>query len=1052
LRLTHLTWLTLLTLLGSATGDARSPESVSAAPALQYTHRIWQTDEGLPHNLVRAITQTPDGYLWVGTRAGLARFDGLRFTRFDTRNTPAIKNSNISALCVDETGALWIGTFGGGLLQLKDGVFYHYGTENGVAGDEISALYIGHDSSLWVGTTSGLSRYYEGRFTIFRRKEGLASEIVRSVVEDRDGTVWIATGEGLNRWRAGTLDSFATTNGLPGSSVRGLWLDPSDRLWIGSDKGLLCYDRGAFRVYTTDDGLTDSFVNVMCQDGQGTVWIGTYGGLNRFSGGRIANEVNNEKVSYDLINALFVDREGTLWVGSRESLARLTPKRLLTYTRQQGLGHNNIMSVRENHAGNLWIGTWGGGLNQLQPGTGAVTVYSTKNSFPHDLILSTCEARDGSLWAGADFDGGLSQLKDGRLTHYSAKEGLINAAVRVIHEDHCGNLWVGTSRGLSCLRERKFTSYFIKDGLADDAIRAICEDHLGRLWFGTEGGLNCWQEGQFAKYTVEDGLAANFVVALYEDPQHDLWIGTQGGGLFRMSLEVQPKSKVQSHKSVASSQSPAGQTSSVSSIQDPASSIRSYTTQQGLFSNDILEILEDDFGCLWLSSYGGLSRVSKSELNALDRHLLGSVHATTYGRLDGMLSVQCNGVSKPAGWKSRDGRLWFPTTKGLVSVDPRIPVNNVPPPVVIEEVLADKKVVATGEPARNPSPATAGASVFSRQPAPLTLPPGQGELEIHYTALSLQTPEKDRFRYQLEGVDTAWVEADTRRTAYYNHVHPGRYRFRVMACNNDGLWNEQEAALDFVLRPWLWQMPWFLGLCALTLVGGLGGAIRYVSVRRLQHQLATLEQQHAVEKERARIAKDIHDDLGASLTQITLLSDRSEAEDPEELRANTRKISATAREMAQSLDEIVWAVNPQHDTLEGLVEYLSQSADDFLEDTSIRSRLKLPPNLPNSPIPAEVRHQLFLAFKEVLNNAVKHAAASEIQIEFIVNPGQLQIVLADNGVGFDPATIPSGGNGLQNMRKRLDTLGGEFELTSRPGQGTQVRLSIPLPNLTPPGS
>jgi ligand-binding sensor domain-containing protein/signal transduction histidine kinase len=980
---------------GQTARAAEIADAGSAVSALQYSARAWQTDEGLPHNLVRAITQTPDGYLWVGTRAGLARFDGLRFTRFDGRNTPALKNSNISALCVDRSGALWIGTFGAGLLQLTDRTFKELGTTEGLVGSEVTALEAGNEGSLWIGTTTGLSRYRDGKFFNYTCKEGLASEIIRCVREDRSGNVWIATGEGLNRFRDGVLDSFTTTNGLPNNSVRGLYQDRRGRLWIGSDGGLLCYERGIFRPCGSDDELTDTFVNAACEDGQGTLWLGTYSGLNRFSNGRIINESNNEGVSYDLVNTLFVDREGTLWVGSREGLARLTPNRFLTYSRQQGLAHNNIMSVLEDRMGRIWVGTWGGGLNQLDGGK--VTVLSTRTGFPYNLILSVCEGRDGSLWVGADYDGGLMRLEPGKLTRYAHHDGLINAAVRVLHEDRSGNLWIGTSRGLSCLREGRFTTYTVKDGLADDTIRAICEDHEGRLWFGTEGGLNCRQGNRFAKFTVQDGLSDNVVLALYEDSRHDLWIGTEQG------LNRRHEGKF-SH----------------------------YTRRQGLFSNQVLEILEDNFGYLWMSSLTGISRVSKQDLDALDRHEVASVHCTPYGRLDGLLSAQCNGVSKPAGWKSRDGRLWFPTTKGLVAVDPQLKVNELVPPVVIEEILADGKPL-------NPDHPDEHSSI-----RPLTGPAGRSEIEIHYTALSLQTPEKDRFKYKLEGVDPDWVQADTRRVAYYNHLHSGHYRFLVMACNNDGLWNPKEASLTLELLPRFWQTDWFLGLSGLTLLGGLAGSIRYLSLKRLRRRLAALEQQHAVEKERARIAKDIHDDLGASLTQITLLSDRLESETADELRANTRKISATAREMAQSLDEIVWAVNPQHDTVEGLIEYLSQSADEFLEDSPIRSRLKLPTKLPVCPIPAEVRHQLFLAFKEALNNAVKHASASEIQIEFVAETTRFQISIIDNGRGFDPAAPLTRGNGLLNMRKRLEALRGSFELFSAPNRGTEIKMTIPL--------
>jgi signal transduction histidine kinase len=367
----------------------------------------------------------------------------------------------------------------------------------------------------------------------------------------------------------------------------------------------------------------------------------------------------------------------------------------------------------------------------------------------------------------------------------------------------------------------------------------------------------------------------------------------------------------------------------------------------------------------------------------------------------------------------------------VVAIDPRVGRNEMAPAVIIEQVVVDKKPIDLTTLTRAP-------------PEPLRIPRGNGEVEIHYTALSLQAAEKDRFRYRMEGADPDWVNAETRRVAYYSHLRPGKYRFRVSGSNNDGLWSQSDASVRFLLQPLFWETPWFLSLAGIALIGGIAALVRYVSVKRIQRRLAALEQQHAIEKERARIARDIHDDLGATLTQITMLSDRSDGKEVTELRANSKKISATARELAQSLDEIVWAVNPEHDSLEGLVEYLSQSADDFLEETSIRCRLHRPPGLPSCSIPAETRHQLFLAFKEALNNIVKHAEAAEISIEFVADQRWFQILIADDGAGFDSSAPRPNGNGLINMRKRLEAIGGSLDLQTRPGAGTQIRMMIPL--------
>lgn len=986
--------------------------SWTTAEADEFASRTWHSDEGLPHNLVRAVAQTGDGYLWVGTRVGLGRFDGMRFTTFDTRNTPALKNSNISALCVDRDGTLWIGTFGGGLVRLKEGAFSHFGKEEGLVEDELSAFCAAKDGSLWIGTTSGLSRFQNGKFTHYGVKDGLASEIIRSVLEDRAGNLWIGTGLGLNRLRGDVMDRFTTSNGLPHNSIRGLLEDRTGRLWIGSNVGMTCYDGQTFRTYGAGQGLADSFVQTLCEDHRGNLWVGTYGGLARFRDGRFYEEMISDTEPFNLVNTLFEDREGDVWVGSREGLIRLIPKRFSSFTKRQGLSHDNVMCVEEDRSGVLWVGTWGGGLDELKGRT--VTRHSTKSGFPHNLILSTCQGRDGSLWVGADFDGGLTRLKGDTLTHYTWRDGLINAAVRVLHEDRAGNLWIGTSKGLNCLRDGKFSAFTVtNNNLAGPVVRALCEDHLGQLWVGTEDGLSLMLDGSFTNFTVESGLSSSVILSLCEDAKGDLWIGTAGGGLDR---------RHNGH-------------------------FTSYTTKEGLFSDNAFDVEEDEYGYFWISCLKGVARVRKSDFDAFDRHEIKSIAAVAYGRLDGLLGVVCNCTSKPSGWKCRDGRILFPTTKGLVAVDSTIQVNRTPPPVVIEQLVMDNRTMDLVA----PSPANGGAIRWPTRHGAIQVPPGRGGIEIHYSALSLQLSEKNYFRYQLDGVDSDWVDAGSRRVAYYNNVAPGAYRFRVMACNNDGVWNEAPAAVVIDLLPHVWQTPWFRTLAALALAGGLAGIVRYISLRRLRRKLAALQSQHAIEKERSRIARDIHDDLGSRLTQITLLSNRSENEPAEEMRNSARKISATARDLAQSLDEIVWAVNPEHDTLEGLVEYLSQFADDFLEDTPIRSHLKLPERLPDCTIPAEARHQFFLAFKEAIHNAVKHGAASEIEIEVTARPGHFQIILADNGAGFDPASARAGGHGLKNMRQRLERVGGRFDLSSQPGRGTRVTLAIRLHDAaTPP--
>jgi ligand-binding sensor domain-containing protein/signal transduction histidine kinase len=987
----------------------------------RYNSRTWQTDEGLPANDVKAITQTADGYLWVGTSAGLARFDGLSFATFDSSNTPELKSSSITALCAEPGGTLWIGTAGGGLVRYSQGQFARFTHVDGLAGDQLNTIYENRAGVLWIGTTTGMSCYANGRFTNYTTRQGLWSDNVRAIYEGRDGNLWLATGAGLNRLDGQRMISFPMPNGLPNDSVRAICQDRGGRIWIGSNNGMLWYSSvwTNFYAYNAKYGLSDTFVSAIAEDREANLWVGTYSGLNRYHEGRFFPELNNEGMPYDRVNALFQDREGDMWVGSREGLVRLTPKRFVTYTRRQGLTHNNVTSVLEDHAGSLWLGTWGGGLDQLKDD--AVTSYAETNVFAQGLVLALCETRDGGLWFGSDFDGGLSRLQDGEFTHYTWKNGLLSTPIRVLYEDRAGTLWIGTGQGLCAYKAGRFSSVTNRPAPGTHAVHAICEDDAGALWFGTDAGLSCLHQGEWTNYSTSDGLSGNNVLSLYVDEAQDLWVGTADSGLNRF------------HNAKFSA----------------------CGTKQGLFSDEIFAILEDDHGWLWMSCSKGVFRVRKAEVIEVLEGKRATVTSIEYGKADGLESTQCSGVAKPGAWKSRDGRLWFPTSKGLATVDPNtIQINTWAPPVVIEQVLGDKRPVQAAHrsadfpPRQRPNGAAGTPATFVPEPS-LQVPPGRGELEFHYTALSLQAPETCRFRYRLDGVDGDWVDAGVRRIAHYNNIYPGHYTFRVIACNKDGIWNQAGVVLAVSVRPHLWQTWWCRGLGVLLLVGIVGGSALYVTRKRMRRELERLEQTHAIEKERGRIAKDIHDDLGSSLTRIMMLGERAHdgLARHEEVGPHLSKIVASARDSVKAMDEIVWAVNPENDTLEGLVEYLSHYADEFFEDSPVSCRLEIPVQLPERVLPAEVRHDLFLSVKEAFHNVLKHAQASQVRVELSTSDEALQICVEDNGRGFQPGNNQGGrkGNGLGNIDKRLKSHRGRFTLESTPGHGTQVKICVPLP-------
>lgn len=939
----------------------------------------------MPNSSVFALTQTQDGYLWVGTPEGLVRFDGVRFTTVEDARAPELNRSSIRALLAARDGSLWIGTESNGLTRVQAGKFTHFSETDGLPSNLTRCLMESRDGAIWIGTEAGLGRFQGGKLTTFTERSGLADISIRGLWEDRQGVVRVATRRGLSG--LGPNGSVGTINfglGTVANTLKAVCEDPSGNIWVTSNEGVTRKDARGDTVYTLTEGLPNVIATVLHLDSAGRVWAGTYSGVACFVDGKVVARPMNDAGMGDLINVIFEDREQNLWVGARDGLYRLRPARFTTITTREGLTSDNVMSVLEDATGALCVATWGGGLNRVRDRL--VTVMSDTNGLSHNKALSLCESRDTGLWVGMDFDGGLNRLRDGGRNTFPRLEGLPNAPIRAIYEEPDGTLWLGTGRGLGVFRQGKLTVFTTATGLAGNNVTVIHPDSRGRIWLGTDGGVSRWADGKFTSFTTADGLSHNFVNAIYEDASHTLWIGTKGGGLNRWRDD----------------------------------NFTAYTTQEGLFSDEVYEIIEDDQGNFWMSCRKGIFRVRKAQFDQLDRKEVSRLTSIAYGKADGMVSEQCNGVAKPSAWKARNGRIWFPTIKGLVAVEPGVTANEKPPPVIIEAVSADQKPL--------PWPPGDGTNA----PA-LSVAPGNGNLEIQFTALSYQAPERNRFKYRLEGRDTEWNDVGATRVARYFSLGPGTYRFRVIACNNDEVWNEAGAVVSLVLQPHAWQTWWFK--LAIILAAGL------VLVAWYRSRLAQLRQ---IENLRVQIAADLHDDVGARLTKVAMVTEWLDGEttDANPNKTHIKNISRTTREIIQAMDEIVWTINPKNDTLDNLANYVFQYAQDYFQNSGVRCRLDLPAKLPEHTMSTEERHNIFMAVKEALNNVLKHAHATEVRIRLALMDDQLTILIADNGRGFTLPPPAGTGDGLENMRARLSRIGGALALDNNPGGGALVRMEV----------
>lgn len=975
--------------------------SVSAAPPM-YLTRTWQVEQGLPQNKVTAVVQTQDGYLWLGTYSGLARFDGVHFTIFDDNTTPELHSSRVTSLFEATDGTLWIGTESGALSKYSARHFTSVPLEAKWSSKKIYAITADNLGDIWLLNDVGeLARLRDGR--VISPPSGKVAKVL-SLARGVDGTIWVGREGAVSVLRDGHLSGELFTNdyvqGFCAAHDGGFWVSCNGALrkWKDS-KWVADFGAAPWAWEIVPNFFETSTGNLAC--GSDGLWL-----VHPAQTNVTALHLNHTNgLPSDWVISLWEDREGDLWCGTGGGLVAIRPTNLETVSPPDRWQSCPVLSVLAAPDGALWAGTEGAGLYRLR--NGEWTNYYSAHGIRNAYVWSLSADSDGKIWAGT-WGGGLFVQKEDSFKFAAGLENFLTPmpALLFVRDE----LLIGTTAGAWRYKNGEVEPFAEPVGASFGDVRAIALEKSGALWFGTAGnGLVRWQNGGIRRFKKADGLSSDFIECLHFADDGALWIGTFGGGLNRFKN---------------------GKFSVVS-------------RQHGLPNSVIAHIESDDRGFFWMSSYGGILRASEADLNRCADGELAAAPFLVYGINNGMPTLECSEGFQSAGCKTADGRLWFPTAKGLVVVDPAgVKINSLPPPVRIEKILLDDKPFADGDMA-----------------GPLQIPPGRHRIEFEYTGLSFVAPENVKFKCRLAGLETDWVNVGTKRDVTYNYVPPGDYRFQVTACNNDGVWNESGATLSMRVIPFFWQTLWFRTVAGLGIVATGSGAAWFAARRRMRRKLEHLEWQRAVEHERARIAHDIHDDLGAQLTRISMLSEtvRNKLDQPEAAAAGLTQIYKTARELTRSMDEIVWAVNPRHDTLEGLSSYLERIAQDLLTTAGIRCRLEMPGEFPSWRLTADVRHNVFLAFKESLHNIVKHSRASEISIEVRTESRSFELMVKDNGLGFaqSNAEINVGsrskglGNGLVNMVRRMEEIGGRCRIHSVPGEGTTVVFTVPLKNVSP---
>ena len=1017
---------------------------ILAAAPVDYLVDGWDTEFNLPSSTVTSIEQTPDGYLWVGTYNGLARFDGARFVTFDPVNTPELGQARVQGLYLDANGTLWINTFRGGLTSYRDGVFRKefpdqstfdlhttlvssttnlvtFVTQYGEvlqrdpmrtdAAWKISVppaadaqpffQCVDDQNQLWFLTSDhDILRFGPAGFQLLPEDGGLAGSQVYTLVADAQGKVWAGAENEIARWDGNQFEAMTPTNGESDIEPQQLFPTRSGAMWVlDGDRFRKMSDRAWVAEVPEWRGLLGSASGRAMgahEDRDGGLWFNHYGnGLFHIApDGQRTRLTAQDNLPSDRVGAWFQSSDGGIWVGvDHGGLARLRDRRFHVIGTGEGLTARTALSVCEDAHGAVWIGTAGGGLCRWT--NGVITRFAVGASASANFIFAISPRADGGAWLSAAEGEDLFQFYGGQIRRVSWDVH----GIKSILTDHQGRVWMGTKYGIAFMSGNDRRILGTNDNITLPAVRALAETPDGQVWAGADDGtlFRCDPEGLTA-YRPQDALAEQPIYSMTADADGTLWAGTFQGGLLRFKN---------------------GKFSRI-------------TTKQGLPLVVISQILDDQHGRLWMGTHQGIYCFKKSALNACADGQTNTLDYVTYGRHDGMASVECSDGYQPACWRGADGKLWFTTVRGgAVWVNPQeLRVRSVPPPVIIEELRVD------GEPV----PLTDGKII---------IPPGHKQLDFRYTALNFDAGDKTRFRYRVDGLDTEWVDADTRRTLQLRNLLPREYRFRVTACNSEGVWNATGAMVAFEVRPFFYQTLTFRIIASVGIIAAISLAVRRAATQKYRRKLTQMEQQHAIERDRARIAKDIHDDVGAGLTQITLLTELARRE-PDQTGANLERISESARTLTKAMDEIVWAVDPQHDTLIGLMDYISAYAEDFLRVAGIRCRMDLPAALPEARVDAELRYNLFLALKEALNNVVKHARATEVWLRLRVGAKSFTLSVEDNGRGLAAegqaasaasADRLSSGSGLENMKKRLAMVGGRCEIRGEAGRGTRVEMT-----------
>jgi signal transduction histidine kinase/ligand-binding sensor domain-containing protein len=970
-------WIGLIFLLAgiSALGSTNS----------DWFTRAWQIDDGLLDNDINGIVQGPDGYLWLLTPAGLMRFDGVTFSPFAIED---FSGPSIRFLLCSRTGVVWLASDGGKIIGLNSD-FSTVSLANKSLPERMPIALASDDKGvLWLGYHDVICRVQDGQVEKFGAKDGVPPGTFHSLNSDGDGNIWLAKGNQISSFRNSKFQPIASLEGvqyIAGARANGVWAVSATDLFFCATNGLL-RDCGSFQK--SSNVKTASLI----EDRAGSVWIGTdRNGLFHYHQSRF----ERIETSHSSILCLAQDREGNIWAGTGGGgLDRITRSGIRLESPGNNQVQSQMQSICQDASGGLWGATQNGTLMKRIGG-------QWEPVFTNAPLAGTvmCVAADqNAVWAGTR-TGKLLRIVNTNCT--ISETHFANVFIYGLLAASNGDLWIVGGDVLQRLHKQQITT--IKLPSQVQRVYAIAEDAAGNIWIGANNSLLRFDGTNIVDETLHSHLFGRPFCCIYGTADGSVWIGSRGGGLIRIKN---------------------GQVGQIG-------------LNQGLMNDTISQIVADQHGWFWFGSKRGIFKLRHRDIELAMENRNISLRPIIYGKNEGLISQEAvfsiaTPFVLPHALLSRDRRVWMLMHAGIVVADPDILSENISAPtILLSQVSMDGQVIASHEGLTSATQKNLNSA--------LEIPSSHRHLEFDFTAFNFRAPENLRFRYQLVGYDNGWIDAGTQRSADYSRLAAGDYQFRVEASVGDNPWSDTPATLDFKVSPFFWQTWWFRFVVVLAFTLSLIAIVRYVSYRRLRSKLSAIEQQAAIERERQRIARDIHDDLGNRLTEIQLLTGLAQR-NQETFKAglHIHEISSAARQATDALDEIVWAINPRNDTLPHLINYLGQFATDYLRTAGILCRLDLPENPPAKSVSAEVRHNLFLAIKESLNNIARHANATEVSVRILATDNSLSVIIEDNGQGFNEAIKSSGADGLENMSRRIAEIGGQFKIKSQSGVGTSI--------------